>query len=134
MQQTTGMTITINIEQDCSTGNANELLNQILQNQVLIMAAIDDLKEQIANLQTQVDGLQTALDAEQAQVQQLLDTNAGVVTDLNNQITTLQQQLANGATADQIAEVANSLTNISNSLATTRTDLEGTVPDTTSAT
>jgi len=107
----------------------NDKLDLIIQNQSLIMAAIDDLKTQVGSLQTQVTDLQTALDNEQAQVQELLDTNAGVVNDLNSQITTLQQQLANGATAEQIQDIANSLTNISNNLATTRTDLEGTVPD-----
>lgn len=117
--------------QPTSGGNAEILsaLNTIINNQSTIMAAIDDLKTQVTSLQTQVDDLQAALDAEQAQIQGLLDTNAEVVTGLNNQIAALQQQVANGATPEQLAEVATQLTNISNSLATTKTDLEGTIAD-----
>src|ERR1044072_5626269 len=124
-------TISINVEPSSSAGDGQILsaLNTIINNQTIIMAAIDDLKTQVGSLQTQVTDLQTALDNEQAQIQQLLDTNAGVVNDLNAQIATLQQQLANGATPEQIADVAAQLTSISNSLATTRTDLESTVPD-----
>lgn len=124
-------TININVEPGSSGGNDQILnvLKTILNNQSLIMSAIDDLKTKAENLQTQVNDLQTSLDNEQAQVQQLLDTNAAVVTDLNNQITALKEQLANGATAEQIAGVADTLTSISNSLLTTREDLESTVPD-----
>ena len=130
-----GATININIS-PCDVQADGGILDRIdkniqllLTNQIKIMTAIDDLKTKADSLQTQVNDLQTSLDNEQAQVQQLLDTNAGVVTDLNNQITTLKEQLANGATAEQISGVADILTNISNSLATTRTDLESTVPD-----
>lgn len=101
----------------------------ILNNQNKIMSAIDDLKEQAANLQTQMDGLQQSLDAEQAQIAQLLETNAQVVVDLNTQITNLNAQIAAGATPEQIREVATALTDISESITTTRTDLEGTVAD-----
>lgn len=104
-----------------------EFFDKILINQIKIMAAIDDLKTQVNALQTQTADLQTALDAEQAQIQQLLDTNAAVVTDLNTQIANLQAQIAAGATPEQLQEVATALTNISSSLATTKTDLEGTV-------
>jgi len=106
-------------------------LKQILNNQLIIMGAIDDLKAQGEALQTQVNDLQASLDAEQAQIQQLLDINAGVVTDLNNQITVLQEQIANGATAEQLQGVATTLSNISASIATTKADLEGTIPDST---
>lgn len=124
-----GMQITINCGEPSTPSEITQTLKTILNNQTIIMAAIDDLKTQVANLQTQTTDLQTALDAEQAQIAALLETNAGVVTDLNNQIATLQQQIANGATAEQLQEVANSLTAISNNIATTRTDLEGTVAD-----
>lgn len=104
-----------------------DILNQILQNQTQIMALIDDLKTQVSNLQTQVAEFQTALDAEQAQVQSLLDNNAAVVTDLNNQIAALNAQIAAGATPEQLQELANGITTIADNLATTKADLEGTV-------
>lgn len=109
------------------TGLDNEKLNQILQNQTQLMALIDDLKTQVSGLQTQVTDLQATIDAEQAQIQQLLDTNAQVVTDLNTQIATLQAQVAAGATPAQLQEVINSLTTVTDTLATSKTDLEGTV-------
>lgn len=111
----------------------SDLLDKLLINQIKIMALIDDLKTQVTGLQTQVTDLQTALDAEQAQIQGLLDTNASVVNDLNNTITDLRAQIAAGATPEQLNELATSLTNISNNIATTKTDLEGTVADTTPA-
>jgi len=111
-----------------------ELLTELKNNQIKIMSAIDDLKTQVTNLQTQVNDLQTALDNEQAQIQQLLDTNAQVVTDLNTQISNLKDQIANGATPEQLQDIATGLSAISDSLATTKTDLEGTVPDNASST
>lgn len=124
-------TISINVEPGNTGSNDEKVLTAILNLQSIIMAAIDDLKTQVTNLQTQVTDLQSALDAEQTQIQGLLDTNAAVVTGLNAQIATLQEQLANGATAEQIAEIASSLTAISGNIATTKADLEGTVQDTT---
>lgn len=118
------------IEPDgCGTGDGGikNLLNQILQNQITIMALIDDLKLQVTGLQTQVTDLQTSLDAEQQQIADLLATNAGVVTDLNNQITALNAQLADSANPTQLQEVIDGIATIRDSLATTKTDLEGTV-------
>lgn len=106
-----------------------QLLTTILNNQTTIMALIDDLKTQVTGLQTQVTDLQTAVDAEQAQIAALLETNAQVVTDLNTQIATLQAQVAAGATPEQLQEVIDGLTTISGNIATTKTDLEGTVSD-----
>lgn len=127
----TSMQITIDCgNQNPSTPNEiTQALKNIINNQSIIMAAIDDLKTQVSNLQTQVTDLQTALDAEQAAIQQLLETNAGVVTDLNQQIQVLQEQVANGASAEQINEVVTQLSAISNNIATTKADLESTVPD-----
>lgn len=116
---------------DTEPGGNNQdilnLLNQILQNQITIMALIDDLKTQIAGLQQQATDLQTSLDAEQAQIAALLETNAQVVTDLNTQIATLQAQLEGSANPAQLQEVIDSITAIRDSITTTKTDLEGTV-------
>lgn len=106
-----------------------ELLTTILNNQTTIMALIDDLKAKQVELETKIDGLQTSLDTEQAQIAALLETNAQVVTDLNTQIATLQAQIAAGATPEQLQEVINGFTAISEKLTTTQSDLEGTVGD-----
>jgi predicted nucleic acid-binding Zn-ribbon protein len=107
-----------------------ELLTTILNNQITIMALIDDLKNQVSGLQTQAANLQTSLDNEQAQIAALLETNAQVVTDLNTQIATLKDQIAAGATPEQLQEVINGIAAITENIATTKTDLEGTVADT----
>lgn len=121
------MEICLKIDQPSTGEDVIILLKNIINNQTLIMTAIEELKGQVAGLETQVTDLQTALDTEQAQIQQLLDNNASIVSSLRGQVDTLTQQLANGATAEQIQEVSNSLSTIANSIATTKADLEGTV-------
>jgi phage shock protein A len=120
------MKICIDVLDGVPGGNEN-ILNQILQNTITIMALIDDLKAKVTTLETQVTELQASVDAEQTQIAELLATNAQVVTDLNAQIAVLNEQIANGATPEQLQEVSNSLTTISDSINTTKTDLEGTV-------
>jgi len=93
------------------------------------MSKIDELNDQVAALKTQVADLQAAVDAEQQQIEQLLNQNAAVVTDLNNQITILNEQLAQGATPEQLSALSSSLNDIKESIATTKADIEGTVPD-----
>lgn len=119
------MEFCIKINEDPAEGE--NILNQILQNQIQIMALIDDLKLKVTDLETKVADLQTSVDNEQAQIAELLATNAQVITDLNTQIATLQAQVAAGATPEQIQELINGITTIIGNLDTTKTDLEGTV-------
>jgi peptidoglycan hydrolase CwlO-like protein len=105
----------------------DENIKKLLINQIKIMALIDELNAKVASLQTQVTELQTTIDTEQAQIQQLIDTNAQVVTDLNNQKQALEQQLANSGSPEQLQAVINSIDTIANSLTTSKTDLENTV-------
>ena len=102
-------------------------LNKILNNQIKIMALIDELKTKITGLEGQVTELQTTVNEEQTQIAALLESNAQVVTNLNTQIATLTAQVAAGATPEQIQEVINSITTIAEGIATTKTDIEGTV-------
>lgn len=121
---------TINVHNHVDTAQILNELNIIkLQNQT-IMARIDELNQQVTDLQSQVTALQASVDAEQEAINQLLQQNAAVVTDLNNQIATLQAQIAEGATPDQLNTLASNLTAISESIATTKADIEGTVTDT----
>jgi predicted nucleic acid-binding Zn-ribbon protein len=121
------MEICLKIDQSPNGDDIGSALKTIINNQTLIMSGIDDLKNQVAGLQTQVTELQSTLDAEQAQIAELLSLNAQVVTGLNEQIASLQAQIAAGATPEQLQEIANGLTAISDGIATVRTDLEGTV-------
>jgi hypothetical protein len=90
-------------------------LNLIIFNQTKTMALIDDLKAQLATLQTSVD-------AEQAQIQALLDASTVTVEALKAQIAILEEQLASGATPAQIQEVIDALKVI-------QADIESTVAD-----
>lgn len=115
------------IEVDSVPGENENILNKILQNQITIMAAIDELKEKVTGLETQVTDLQTTVNAEQEAIAALLASNAQVVTDLNTQIATLQAQVAAGASPEQIQEVINGIATISSNITTTKEDIEGTV-------
>jgi len=77
------------------------------------MASIEELNAAVATLKETVD-------AEQAQIAELLATNAAVITGLNEQIAALQTQLAGAATPEAIQAVIDGLTAI-------KTDVEGTV-------
>lgn len=77
----------------------------------------------IKELTDKVTELQAAVDAEQAQIAELLATNAGVVVNLTAQIAALQEQLAGAATPEAIQAVIDGLNAI-------KTDVEGTVAPT----
>lgn len=92
-----------------------------------LMALIDDLKTQVADLKQQTTDLQAAVDLEQQQIASLLETNAATVTALNQQIASLREQLANSPTPEALQEVITGLTEVKDSIATSKADLEGTV-------
>ena len=94
-----------------------------------IMADIQTLTQQVADLNTSVDDLQAKVDAEQAQIQSLLDTNAQVVNDLNAKIAELQAIIDGGGivTPEQLQALSDGITSATDKLVTTKADLEGTV-------
>ena len=94
------------------------------------MGQLDDLKAESAALKEQVTALQTSVDNEQAQIQALLDTNASVVTGLNEQIAALEAQVANAVDPTALQSVIDDLKTTRESIATTKADSEGTVADT----
>ena len=91
------------------------------------MTELEKLQNQIAELESKATEIQTSLDAEQEQIKKLLETNAQVVTDLNAEITSLKEQIAAGASAEDLIAASERLKTISDGLATTKADLEGTV-------
>lgn len=94
-----------------------------------IMGQLDDLIAESAGLKEQVTTLQASVDAEQAQIKALLDTNAAVVTGLNNQIAALEAQLASAVDPTALQVVIDELKATRESIATTKSDIEATVPD-----
>lgn len=99
----------IHIEQDHSVAIQITQINNKLER---IMATLEEVTAKIT-------ALQTALDNEQAQIQAAIDG-------LTGQIAALNDQIANGATPEQLQVIADSLTAIT-------TDLEGTIVDETQA-
>lgn len=110
--------------------DTSEILSQLnilkLQNQK-IMASNQELEALVNELKAGQAELQTSVDAEQAAIEALLATNAEVVTGLNQQIADLQAELAAGASGAQIQAHIDSLTELKDSIATTKADIEGTV-------
>jgi len=80
------------------------------------MATLQELNDKVTELAATVD-------AEQAQIAELLATNAGVIVDLNTQITALTEQLANAATPEALQSILDGLNAI-------KADVEATVTPT----
>ncbi len=107
-----------------------EILEQLFfikQQNSKIMALIDDLNGQIAELSTKADALQATVDSEQADIKALLDTNAQVVTDLNTEIASLKEQLANGATPEQLQASIDGITAVAAKIQAASDDVASTV-------
>lgn len=77
------------------------------------MATLQELQDKVAELQVSVD-------AEQAQIQQLLDTQNNTIAQLNQQIADLQALVDAAPTPEQLQSVVDGLQAI-------KTDIEGTV-------
>ena len=91
------------MEHGCCNYALGQDVLRILQNQERMMAAIDDLRTKVAELQATVD-------ADQA-------SDAAVVAALQAEIDRLNGELAAGATGEQLAEIAASLDTIKSDVA-----------------
>ena len=81
----------------------------------VIINQLNTIMATLAELTDKLNELQAALDNEQAQVQSAIDG-------LTAQIAALNEQIANGASPEQLTEVVAKIEAIKN-------DLEGTIPD-----
>lgn len=90
-----------------------ELFTNLSKQISTVMADINELNQKIADLQASVD-------AEQQQIASLLETNAGVVTGLNETIADLKEQLSNSASPEQLEQAIGKLETI-------KADVESTV-------
>ena len=75
----------------------------------IIMSQLEELQSSVSNLTASVQTLQEKVDQEQAQIAALLETNTATVAALEAQIQVLNDQLANGISAEQIQAAINSL-------------------------
>lgn len=73
------------------------------------MSQLEELQSSVSNLTASVQTLQDKVDQEQAQIAALLETNTATVAALEAQIQVLNDQLANGISAEQIQAAINSL-------------------------
>lgn len=94
-----------------------------------IKMSLQDLKVEIDGLKGEVATLQASVDAEQAQIAALLETNATVVNSLNEQIDTLETQLAEAQDPTVLQEAIDGLKEIRQSIVTAKEDIGGTVAD-----
>lgn len=111
-------------------GGQDEILKQLFlisKQNTKIMALIDDLKAQNTEFAIKIDALQVTVDAEQADIAALLAVNAQVVSDLNDQIAVLQDQIANGATPAQLQELIDANAAIIAKIDAASADVAGTV-------
>lgn len=80
-------------------------LDFIIQKLTKMGENLDQLNQKVTELEGKVDTLQTAIDADQA-------SDAQVVAALKDEIATLQGQLANGATPEELAALSSRLQGI----------------------
>lgn len=92
-----------------------------------IMAQSDEIRAELVGAKEDIANLQATVDAEQAQLTALLDTNAGVVTTLNERIADLEAQLAESQDPTVLQEAIDGLKEIRASIVTAREDISSTV-------
>jgi chromosome segregation ATPase len=114
-----------------NTGNChhgNDDLIQLFKTKFdQIMASLQQISAEAAQLRTQVSEMQTAIDTEQQQVTDAIDK-------LNTSISQLQQQITDGGTAEERQAVLDNLIATRDALASAKTDLVSTIPDATDTT
>lgn len=104
-------------------GNQNSSFETlILEHLKEILMSLQTLSKEVGELRTQVTDLKAAIDTEQQQV-------ADAVGRLNTTIATLQEQIANGATPQQLQAVADEIVAVRNDLAAAKEDLASTIAD-----
>lgn len=94
----------------------DKILKEIInQNQITIIANLQELQDKVAELQASVD-------AEQAQIEQLVNGQTQTIAALEAQIAELQALVDAAPTPEQLQAVVDNLQSI-------KSDVESTVPD-----
>jgi ABC-type transporter Mla subunit MlaD len=94
-----------------------------------LIMSLQTLAKEVTDLRAQVTDLQTTIDTEQDQIRTTIDTLNTNIVALNGTIQQLQDQLANGATPEQLDALQADIIDVRNNLTTAKEDLAGTIPD-----
>jgi multidrug efflux pump subunit AcrA (membrane-fusion protein) len=93
------------------------------------MSELQNLTVKVDELTAKAAQLQQTLDSEQAQVAALIAKRDQAIADLTAQKAALEEQIANGATPEQLATIAAGIDAVMTSLSATDADLAGTVDE-----
>jgi peptidoglycan hydrolase CwlO-like protein len=117
--------IEVKITQEIDGHGAGQITN-LLNN---VMSELQNLTVKVDELTAKAAQLQQTLDSEQAQVAALIAKRDQAIADLTAQKAALEEQIANGATPEQLATIAAGIDAVMTSLSATDADLAGTVAD-----
>lgn len=102
-------------------------VNKIHKNQITIMTKLEELQKQFDDQTAKIEKLQNSLDSEQDQIKAAIEGLKAVKADLEAQIQILKDQIANGATPEQLQGFIDTATASNTRLDEITTDLEGTI-------
>lgn len=113
--------INITVHNYCTEDGENEI--EILKTKIeQLMATYEQLKQELEGLNQKVSEFKTAVDAEQEQV-------SNELARLNTLIQQLEDQIANGATPEQLEGLLTTARDIRDGLQASQDDLKNTIPD-----
>ncbi len=104
-----------------------DIVNINNQSNQLIMATVQELNDKVDQQAVALVDLQTTVDAEQEAIKSLLDSNAAVVTDLNQQIADLKAAAAGKIDPAELDPIIAKLDASAASIITAKEDIAGTV-------
>lgn len=107
----------------------SEFNSQILKTLKTIMGQLEEINEKVSGLESQVAQLQVTVDNDQASDAAVVLALNAQNADLQAQIVALNEQIANGATPEQLAEISARLSGVSESIAATALDVQNTAID-----
>lgn len=93
------------------------------------MGQLEEINEKVSGLENQVAALQVTVDNDQASDAAVVLALNAQNADLQAQIVALNEQIANGATPEQLAEISTRLSGVSESIAATALDVQNTAID-----
>jgi len=113
----------ITIHTGCQQQGEDGVLQSINTKLELIMTKYEELQQQFDALRADVVNLRTAVDTEQQQV-------ADAINKLNETEAQLREQIANGASGDQLQVILDGVTAVRTDLQAAKDDISSTIADT----
>lgn len=105
----------------------HEIVNINKKQNSQIMATVQELNDKLDQQATTIADLQTTVDSEQADIKALLDSNAAVVTDLNQQIADLKAAAAGKIDPAELDPLVAKIDASIAAIVTSKEDIAGTV-------